>query len=168
MENFATPTKLLPEQVWDAPDLPHMRLYYGKPTGAAMPLMWAHAEYVRLLRSINDGQIFDQIPEVSDRYFNGRGRSDLEIWKRNRQIDVAKPGSCVRIQGLRPFFLHWTLDEWHTVNDTRSDDTRSELITGNLNFVDIRIPEDARAPLRFTFRYPDGSWEGKDHVINLR
>jgi glucoamylase len=162
MENFATPTKLLPEQVWDAPDIPHMRLYFGKPTGAAMPLMWAHAEYIRLLRSINDGQIFDQIPEVSDRYFNGRGRSDLEIWKRNRQIDVAKVGACVRIQGLRPFFLHWTLDEWHTVNDTRS-----ELIAGSLDFVDVRIPQDARAPLRFTFRYPDGSWEGKDHIIKV-
>ena len=108
MENFATPTKLLPEQVWDAPDIRHVRLYFGKPTGAAMPLMWAHAEYIRLLRSITDGQIFDLIPEVADRYRNGRGRKDFEIWKRNRMIDAMTAGTVLRIQGLRSFFLHWS------------------------------------------------------------
>ena len=43
-----------------------MRL--GEPTGSAMPLMWAHAEYVKLLRSAADGKVFDQIPEVAERY----------------------------------------------------------------------------------------------------
>jgi glucoamylase len=141
-----------------------LRLYFGKPTGAAMPLMWAHAEYIRLLRSLSDGQIFDLIPEVAERYHNHRGRSNLEVWKRNRQIDVAKPGTCMRIQNNQPFFLHWTLDEWKTVHDTRSD-----LTAVQVNFVDIKIPDDAVAPLRFTFRWAaDGSWEGKDHVVNIK
>jgi glucoamylase len=45
IENFATPTRLFPEQMWDMPDRPDALMYLGKPTGAAMPLMWAHAEY---------------------------------------------------------------------------------------------------------------------------
>src|SRR5205814_10486627 len=45
---------LFPEQVWDAPDLPERRLQNGRATGSAMPLVWAHAEYIKLRRSIAD------------------------------------------------------------------------------------------------------------------
>ncbi len=54
MEGFASDTCLLPEQVWDEADKPESHLYLGKPTGSAMPLMWAHAEYIKLLRSNHD------------------------------------------------------------------------------------------------------------------
>jgi glucoamylase len=59
MEQFATCTGLLTEQVWDGPDRPEMHMCLGKPTTAAMPLMWAHAEYIKLLRSIKDGRVFE-------------------------------------------------------------------------------------------------------------
>src|SRR5579864_3981962 len=52
MEGFGSATGLLPEQVWDEPDRPDIYMYLGRPTGSAMPLMWAHAEYVKLLRSV--------------------------------------------------------------------------------------------------------------------
>jgi glucoamylase len=52
IERMATPTGLIPEQVWDGGDLA------GKPTGSATPLGWSHAEYVRLLRSRIDGRIY--------------------------------------------------------------------------------------------------------------
>jgi glucoamylase len=61
MEAFATPTHMLPEQVWDAGDA------RGQPTGAATPLGWAHGEYIKLLRSQRDGKIFDRIPLVEER-----------------------------------------------------------------------------------------------------
>jgi len=53
--------RLLPEQIWDLPDKLEALLYYGRPTGAAMPLMWAHAEYIKLLRSTADGHILSLI-----------------------------------------------------------------------------------------------------------
>jgi len=31
-------------------------------------LMWAHADYIKLLRSVHDKQVFDFIPEVARRY----------------------------------------------------------------------------------------------------
>jgi len=53
MERMATPTAMLPEQVWDAgPGA-------GQPTGAATPLGWTHGEYIKLLRSKRDGAVFD-------------------------------------------------------------------------------------------------------------
>ena len=42
---------MIPEQVWDADPIPERRLCPGRPSGSAMPLAWAHAEYVKLLVS---------------------------------------------------------------------------------------------------------------------
>src|SRR5581483_885282 len=52
LEGFASDGHLIPEQVWDAPDVPERELYRGRPSGSAMPLAWAHAEHVKLLRSL--------------------------------------------------------------------------------------------------------------------
>lgn len=60
MERCASETGMLPEQVWDGPDLPDRGLYRGGPTGSAAPLGWAHAEYVKLCRSLADGRVFDR------------------------------------------------------------------------------------------------------------
>ena len=62
MEAFANASGFLPEQIWDAADLPEKGLYANRPTGSAMPLVWAHAEYLKLRRSIQDGRVFD-LPE---------------------------------------------------------------------------------------------------------
>ncbi len=164
MERFAIPTRLLPEQVWDRPDLPAALLYYGQPTGAAMPLMWAHAEYIKLLRSLSDGQVFDLIPEVADRYLNNRGRKDLEIWKRNRQTPSIRAGMTLRVQAIQPFMLHWSGDEWRTVHDSSSHTTAV-----GLHYVDLQTGPRDRAPLRFTFRWQEsGEWLGHDFRVELR
>ncbi len=55
-ESFSTGVGLFPEQIWDAPDIPAEHMFFGKATGAAIPLMWAHAEYVKLLRSVVDNK----------------------------------------------------------------------------------------------------------------
>lgn len=59
MEGLANDSGFIPEQIWDGVDLPERNLYPGRPTGSAMPLVWAHAEYLKLRRSIQDGKIFD-------------------------------------------------------------------------------------------------------------
>jgi glucoamylase len=164
MESFATATRLLPEQVWDQPDISSAILYRGKPTGAAMPLMWAHAEYIKLLRSVADGHVFDLIPEVADRYLRVRKRTPLEIWKANRQIRAVPPGITLRIQGLESFMLHWSGDEWSHTTDTRSRPTSI-----GIHFVDIDIGPGNRAPIRFTFRWLAGDrWEGRDYAVEVR
>ncbi len=53
LEKFSTPSHMIPEQVWDSGDK------IGQPTGAATPLGWAHAEYIKLLRSRQDKKPFD-------------------------------------------------------------------------------------------------------------
>ena len=92
LEHFAHATGLLTEQVWDEPDQPDEHLIFGGPTGAAMPLMWAHAEYLKLLRSASDGEVFDRIPHVSARYGNGAPHMLLEVWKPNRRVQGVQVG----------------------------------------------------------------------------
>ncbi len=54
MEKMATSEHFLPEQVWDSGPKA------GQSTGSATPLGWSHGEYLRLLRSRNDRQVFDR------------------------------------------------------------------------------------------------------------
>jgi glucoamylase len=164
MENFATPTRLLAEQLWDKPDIPDSLLFYGKPTGAAMPLMWAHAEYIKLLRSASDSQVFDLIPEVADRYLNPRRRQPLEVWKANRKVPSVPSGVTLRVQATAPFMLHWSRDQWLHTNDTRSEATSI-----GVYFVDIKIEAGERAPVTFTFKWlDDNRWEGRDYTVHIR
>jgi glucoamylase len=163
LESFAHGVGLLPEQVWDADDLPERFLSRGRPTGAAMPLMWAHAEYIKLLRSVVDGQVFDLIPELADRYGTRRECGPLEVWKPNRQPRSVKRGWMLRVQAPEPFDLIWTADEWGEVTETPSTATRLEV-----EYVDIPIPSDQEGPIRFTFRWDGGTrWEGCDYLVDV-
>ncbi len=164
MEGFASATRLLPEQVWDEKDLPDKHMYLGHPTGSAMPLMWAHAEYTKLLRSIHDGKVFDFIPAVAERYIGtSRACRMMEIWKPNRQPKSVNRGYTLRIEFPAPFMLHWTKDEWQNSQDTMANSTA----IGNF-FVDIPIDPAQKAPIRFTFRWTtDGRWQGYDYEVGV-
>ncbi len=92
-EGFATKGQLLPEQVWDEADRPDCRLWIGEPAGSAVPLVWAHAEYLKLLRSALDGRVFDRIDPVYERYSERkeiRQRGNLEIY----QQAATNPENC--------------------------------------------------------------------------
>jgi glucoamylase len=165
IEGFASATGLLPEQVWDEKDKPDAHMFLGRPTGSAMPLMWAHAEYVKLLRSVSDGRVFDLIPEVAERYLGDRKACQLfEIWKPNRRVRFVKKGYTLRVQAPVSFHLHWTGDDWGTVKDTPSSAT-----TLGIDFVDILITAKQHAPIRFTFFWPErNSWEGRDYMVEIK
>jgi glucoamylase len=164
MEGFASPTGLLPEQVWDEPDRPDLYMHLGRPTGSARPLMWAHAEYIKLLRSVADGKVFDLIPEVADRYLPGnRDCKPMEIWKHNRQVSAVRAGFILRVQAGAPFLLHWTRDDWGTVEESHSTSTAL-----GIEYLDIAIPSRQSGRIRFTFFWTDaGRWEGRDFEVSV-
>ena len=165
MEGFASATGLLTEQVWDEPDRPQVHMFLGRPTNSAMPLMWAHSEYIKLLRSALDRKVFDLIPEVAKRYLGGHtGHPLFEVWKPNRQARTVKPGHTLRIQMPASFRLHWSADEWQTVKDTPSSAT-----TLGVDFVDIPILAVQQAPIHFTFFWTaDDRWEGRDYTVSVK
>ena len=161
MEAFATTTALLPEQVWARPDRPEAHMFLGRPTGGAMPLLWAHAEYLKLVRSAGEGQVFDLVPDVANRYRNRPAGKPREIWKHNRQVRSLTAGGTLRIQAAASFRLRWSADEWQHAEDTQA--TASGF---GPEFVDIPVPLGQRAPIRFTFFWPgSGNWEGRDYQV---
>ena len=129
-----------------------------------MPLMWAHAEYIKLLRSARDGQVFDRIPTVADRYLNKRGRKDLEVWKPTRRVRIMSADKVLRIQAEAPFRLRWTSDEWQAFRDSAS------IATGlGAHFVDIPVSSEQKMPLRFTFLWTETQhWEGRNYEVEVR
>ncbi|BFM19193.1 glycoside hydrolase family 15 protein [Gilvimarinus japonicus] len=69
LEAFANEGLMLPEQVWDGVGNNSTYQYAkGQGTNSATPLAWTHAEYIKLLRSLNDRQVWDHYPAVEERY----------------------------------------------------------------------------------------------------
>jgi len=163
MERFAFRGRMLPEQVWDSPDIKSAEMYFGQPAGSAMPLMWAHAEYVKLLRSVADGKVFDLIPVVAERYLKNGGRKDLEVWTSTRQVAQVNAGQVLRIQASEAFRLHWSSDGWLSSNDTPSTSTGI-----GIAFADIAVPIQQVAPVQFTFLWTGNNrWEGHNYEVRV-
>ncbi|HZY70664.1 MAG TPA: glycoside hydrolase family 15 protein [Thermoplasmata archaeon] len=164
MERLATTTGLLPEQVWDRRESPRLHLTFGRPTGAATPLLWAHSEYLKLLRSASDGEVFGRIPAVAERYLGGRRhRTEFEIWKPNRRVRSMRAGTTLRVLAGEPFRLHVSRDEWRTVEDVESTATPLALY-----YVDLPTGADDRGSMVFTLYWPQRDrWEGQDYRVAI-
>ena len=164
IEQFAGPTGLLPEQIWDRPNMPEAYMKFGSPTGSSMPLMWAHAEYLKLLRSIHDGRVFDRIVVVYNRYCGGTtGRMSFIFWSFKRQPSVISQGSTLRIQTHAAFRLRWSDDDWQSVNDTESRSPGLEI-----HYVDLPVAAMPGSSIVFTFWWHLAQrWEGCEFFISV-
>ncbi|MEZ6097756.1 MAG: glycoside hydrolase family 15 protein [Pirellulaceae bacterium] len=163
IESFANSTGLLPEQIWDMEDVPESRMFFGRPTGSAMPLMWAHAEYIKLLRSVQEGVIFDRIEAVARRYSDRRQCSELDIWKVNRQLTQMSRSRMLRIQAHAPFRLRYSTDGWQSQFDRDSKDTGI-----GVHYCDISPDDFQNTPVQFTFYWTQANcWEGRDYRLQL-
>jgi glucoamylase len=158
---------LIPEQIWDAADIPEEHMFFGRPTGSAIPLMWAHADFVKMMRSVIDKKVFDLVEPVAARYrdrsTNGSANRGIEVWKMNRQVRSVPADTLLRVQASSPFTLHWSADEWHTVHDTPSTPTSL-----GIEYVDWNVDVTQNSPLRFTFFWPqDNQWQGQNYQVEV-
>jgi len=136
----------------------------GRPTGAAMPLVWAHAEYLKLLRSATDGRVFERISVVEQRYAGeSRHKGHPEIFKLRRQITQIAAGAILRVVAENRFRVLWTVDDWATTS------TRESTHVGFPgSFADIGVPEKQNGRLSFTlFWTGENRWEGRNFDIEI-
>jgi glucoamylase len=159
-----SPGGMIPEQVWDAEDIPARELTNGHPSGSGMPLVWAHSEYLKLVRSLDDGVVFDTPPQTVQRYLKEKTVSPLIIWRFNHRIRELSHAKTLRIETLVPAQLRWSDDGWQTFTE---EDTRD---TGfGVHLIDLPNEKlSAGATLQFTFYWPQAEkWEGKNFEIKV-
>ena len=114
---------LIPEQVWDAADIPEHGLFNGHPTGSGMPLVWAHAEYIQLLRSLREGAVWSTPPQPVERYVKGQTQASFQIWTCDQQRARITPGKELRIDLHDPATIEWTVDGWKSTQHTTTADS---------------------------------------------
>ena len=153
IEHFSSVGGMLPEQVWDYVDLPSEGMYLGQSAGSAQPLVWAHAEYIKLLRSIHDKRIFDSISIVEERYAVPKGKraftSLIEIYELSRSVDQIVAGLTLRIVDPKPFQVVYTTDNW--VAEATID---SNKVGFPGSFVDLPTRPDQTGSVLFTLCWP--------------
>ncbi len=109
---------MIPEQVWDADDIPEHSLFNGHPTGSGMPLAWAHAEYIRLLRSLHEGAVWDRIPQAEKRYQREHRTASFQIWTPDQRRGWITPGKDLRIDLPAPARVCWTAGKYNGEAET--------------------------------------------------
>jgi glucoamylase len=158
-------SRLLPEQVWDAADIPDRELFFGKASGSACPLVWAHSEYIKLVRSLKDGKIFDQPPQTVKRYRIEKRKAVYWEWRFNNKCRIVPVGKSLRIATQAPALVHWSHDGWQTSHDLTTRDTGLGIYVADLPTSSM----DAGHALLFTFYWPEAHrWEGADFSVNIQ
>jgi len=165
-EAFASCGQMMPEQVLDEAKRPDL---IGKAAGSAVPLVWAHAEYLKLLRSAVDGKVFDRIDSVYERYCEPDGRKrlrrDIEIYSSRRPIQKIKAGETLRILDDARFDVVWSTDGWKTSHVTPS---RSLGNAGHAADVTPQFTKASGGGLSWTLHWPEeGRWMGSNVEIQI-
>jgi glucoamylase len=164
MEQSATTTGLIPEQVWDADDIPDKGLFRGRPTTSACPLVWAHAEYCKLTRSIRDGAIFDRPRQTVARYSKGFQSPRMRIWRIDKALTAILTGYALRIEVESPAVVRWTTDAWKQTHESEAVDTGL-----GIHIVDLPTRTlQAGDEIEFTFHWSEADrWEDKNCVVKV-
>jgi glucoamylase len=162
MMAMGNPVGLIPEQVWDADPIPDRGLAPGKPSGSAMPLVWAHAEFIKLCFSRALGHPVDRPAATWARYQGKRPQIDYDIWGPNYRPRRLRAGDGLTIALNAPACVHWGVDGWKQVQDIDTRDTGVDA-----HIVDLPVAGLAAGQtIQFTFWWREtGAWEGEDHEV---
>ena len=164
MSRMTGPWGMIPEQVWDTDPIPERDLWPGKPTGSAMPLVWAHAEFLKLLVARGHKRPIELLDSVRERYGAANHACRAWHWRQDLPFSQLPRGRDLVIEADTPFVLHIGFDGWLDVRDPPSQ----PLPWGRHG---VRLAADelaARDRIDFTYRFVDPPrWEGADHEVEL-
>jgi glucoamylase len=162
MEDFSN-NELLPEQVWDTDDIPDKELFFGRNSGSAMPLTWAHAEYIKLCASVKDKKVFDMPRQTYQRYIKQKTNSAICIWRFTNQCKKVPVKKILRIEVLADAEIHWTDNNWETTNTTHTKDTGIGIF-----YIDINTENIKSEVIEFTFYWKEACcWENQNFSVQV-
>jgi glucoamylase len=163
MTRMTGPTGLIPEQVWDGPPIPERGLQPGKPTGSAMPLVWAHAEFLKLLCAREQKRPLELLNCV-DKHLRQKAASGTWSWRTDTPFETLPADRDLLIEMEKPFVLHMGFDGWQEAQDKSS----TSLAFGRHGVRLTRKELSGKDVIDFTRYFTDEvEWERTDHHIKL-
>jgi glucoamylase len=164
MMAMSSPLGLIPEQVWDTAPIPAHDLVPGKPSGSAMPLVWAHAEFAKLCHSLAAGRPVDRPAATWARYRGVRPKIDYDIWGPSYRPKHIAAGHALYVAMTAPARIHFGTNGWQGIKDIDTEDTGLGVHVAKLPTNTLR-PGDS---IQFTFFWPEsGTWEGRDFEVSI-
>ena len=156
---------MIPEQVWDGASIPARGLELGRATGSAMPLAWAHAEFVKLAVSREMRRPCDRPAAVWQRYAGRIPRLTCAVWTEGARI-TWMPAGLALLVGLRlSGEIVWTDDDWRSQRVQPTSDSGLGLQVARLECASL-------APgrrIELTYRYSgSGEWAGRNFSVDVR
>ena len=154
---------LLPEQIWESDAIPEKGLFPGHPSGSAMPLVWAHGEFIKLCHSAAQGSPVDRPAQTWKRYQGKAPKIDYRIWRLRQRPRQLPAGQELRVLLQAPFTVHWGSNGWQAVQDTESEDWG----LGHVAILPVqKLP--VGDSVQFTILWRDsGDWQGEDFHIDI-
>jgi len=153
---------MLPEQVWDADSIASRRLEPGRPSGSAMPLVWAHAEFIKLMVSRHLGHPVDRPRAVWRRYQGRRPIARYAFWWPHAPIREFPAGKWLAVALPRPAKVHWANDGWRNATDEPTHDSGLGFHVAALDV--SRLSPGER--VEFTWQWQEsGAWHGRDYGV---
>ena len=121
MAAMANANRMLPEQVWDTKPIAARDLALGRPTGSAMPLAWAHAEFLKLALSERLGRPYDCARAVRERYGGKRATPSVSIWCEQAPVSNFFVGTDVRVLLHSPAKIIWRTESATDWSETATE-----------------------------------------------
>ena len=98
---------MLPEQVWESDQQDGDWRRSGRPTGSAMPLAWAHAEFIKLLLARQFGRACDCPGSVFSRYRGEVRVPKASVWSEKAPVKSFFTGTDLRINLSEAADVRW-------------------------------------------------------------
>ncbi len=152
----------MPEQVWDSVPIAKYGLEPGRPSGGAMPLLWAHAEFLKLLVARAAGKPVELLKAIEERYAAKVPTAATWHWRTEARFDRLVEGRRLAVEDRQSFVLHFGFDGWQNLSERWA--TRGPFGLWSVTFTaeELKPYEE----LNFTRRLENG-WEGADHCVTL-
>lgn len=155
------PDGMIPEQVWDGEPIRSRRLAPGEPSGSACPLVWAHAEFIKLYTSAALGRPFDRPQAVEERYHGITPKATMERWRFDCRPSMVPRGRRLRLELDAAARVRYSVDDWHTVHEVATSESGF-----GLHLADLATNTAVANRVSFTFRWTEtGTWEGQDFTV---
>jgi glucoamylase len=129
-----------------------------------MPLVWAHAEYVKLRRSLRDGRVFDMPPQPIRRYLVDKIGSGHSMWRFSHKCQRLCAGRTLRVEVLSPAIVRWSVDGWQTVHNTHTTDSGLGIHVADLTTARLTTGTTVEFTL---YRTETGQWDGVNHSVTV-